>query len=174
METQLLSIDGSMTSTGYSILLPSNKDVIFVNRVCTDTSHNENYRIMYIIDHLLDVSAKYDVKDMVIEGGYSGANIGTALMLAKLRGGIIATFMKENIFSCEMQPAEIRMWLGENGAAKKEQVAAWILEMYKNNPMVQEIGPYSDRTGKKKTSDMYDAIGIGVGYLNMIQANAKK
>jgi hypothetical protein len=37
--------------------------------------------------------------------------------------------------------------------------------MFRDNPIVQAIGPYSDRPGKKKTSDMYDAISIGVSYL---------
>lgn len=174
MENKLIAIDASFSSSGYSILIPSTKDVIYASRVCTNNTKEENHRMLYIVDHLLNVSTQYNIIDMVIEGGYGGVNVKSGLMLSKLRGGILTAFARENIFTCEMYPSEIRKWLGDNGAAKKEEIAAWILEMYKDNPIVQAIGPYNNGTGKKKTSDIYDSIGIGVGYLNMIQAAVDK
>ncbi len=61
------------------------------------------------------------------------------------------------------QPKEIRKNFGLSGAAKKEEVAQEVLKYY---PFLeQQIGPYSDKNNKQKTSDIYDAISIGLSYI---------
>ena len=39
-----------------------------------------------------------------------------------------------------------------------------ITKMYPNNKKLEIIGPYSDKQNKDKTSDIYDAISIGVAF----------
>ena len=38
------------------------------------------------------------------------------------------------------------------------------INMYPNNKKLEIIGPYSDKQNKNKTSDIYDAISIGVAF----------
>ena len=63
-----------------------------------------------------------------------------------------------------MLPTEIRKILLNKGNAKKEEVAKKIQEIYKDNPNVN-LGEFNDKSNKKKNSDMYDAISIGVSYI---------
>ena len=64
-----------------------------------------------------------------------------------------------------MMPTQIRKHLGIGGNAKKDDVAQVIVDMYPNNKKLAIIGPYSDKQNKDKTSDIYDAISIGVAYI---------
>ena len=64
-----------------------------------------------------------------------------------------------------MLPSEIRKTLGCGGNAKKEDVAQAIVNMYPDNKKLDIIGPYSDKQNKNKTSDIYDAISIGVAFV---------
>jgi hypothetical protein len=61
------------------------------------------------------------------------------------------------------QPSEIRKNFGLPGNAKKEQVATEVLKYYPY--LDSQIGPYSDKANKQKTSDIYDAISIGLSYI---------
>ena len=56
------------------------------------------------------------------------------------------------------------MNFGLPGNAKKEEVANAVLSIYPN--LLEEIGPYSDKSNKQKTSDIYDSISIGLSYIN--------
>ena len=58
---------------------------------------------------------------------------------------------------------EIRKKFGLKGNAKKEEVAKEVLKYYPELEM--DIGPYSDKANKQKTSDIYDAISIGLSYI---------
>ncbi|HBF6090135.1 TPA: crossover junction endodeoxyribonuclease RuvC, partial [Clostridioides difficile] len=64
-----------------------------------------------------------------------------------------------------MYPVSIRKYLMNNGKAKKEKVAAYIREN------IIDIGEYINRTCKAKTSDIYDAIALGIAYLNKLNTN---
>jgi Holliday junction resolvasome RuvABC endonuclease subunit len=55
-------------------------------------------------------------------------------------------------------PSEIKQAVTGRGNAEKEEVAAELLRIYKDNSKVQSIGPFSDKSNKKKTSDIYDAV----------------
>ena len=64
-----------------------------------------------------------------------------------------------------MLPSEIRKAFGCGGRAKKDEVAQAVINMYPNNDKLNNIGPYSDKQNKNKTSDIYDAISIGIAFI---------
>lgn len=166
MTKYILSIDPALSTTGYSVIDYDTEDLIYVNKFITSNRNVDDFRINEIITKLFTVAASYPVSDIVLEDGYSGPNQRTNLQLATLRGGIIGVFQFNRYPVFHMQPSAIRKAMGCGGNAKKEQVAQAIIELYgADNKIIQQIGPYSDKQNKDKTSDIYDAIGIGLGYI---------
>lgn len=160
----ILSIDPAYSTTGIAVI---RKDIYIESafKFITTKDDKEDLRMMKIINELLRVSKFYNINEIAFEDGFVGANMKTALMLSKLRGGMIASFLLNNYQINYVQPAVIRMNLGCGGHAKKEDVAAMILNMFPDSEVIKAIGPYSDKQNKNKTSDIYDAISIGVSYL---------
>ena len=156
---KVLALDPSLSSTGYAILNES-KELIDKGKINTSPKYSTDDRILKIIT-ILDEFSGIDV--VVLEDGFVGFNAQGSLKLAELRGAIIF-FHKYNCKEViHMQPKEIRKKFGLKGSAKKDEVAERVLEYY---PYLEsEIGPYSDKANKDKTSDIYDAISIGLSYI---------
>lgn len=165
MTRHILSIDPALSTTGFSVIDFNTDELIYVDKFITSPKNMEDFRINEIVTRLFTVAASYPIKEIVLEDGFSGPNRRTTLQLATLRGAIIGVFQFNHYEVFHMQPSEIRKKLGCGGNAKKEEVAQAIIDMYGiDNPIIQKIGPYSDKQNKHKTSDMYDSIGIGVAY----------
>lgn len=166
MSFNILAIDPSLSSTGYSIIKSDTREIIECARYITKSNIPENERIKNIIielDNIYEINGF--INEIAIEDGFtSSANIKVGLQLAKLRGAIISHFMLKNIPVYTQEPKETRKNLGLKGNAKKEEIANKILELYPE--LIERIGPYSDKTNKQKTSDMYDSVCIGIAHLN--------
>ena len=164
----ILSIDPSLSSTGYSII-SSRKEIILSSRYTTKDNIPENERIKNIVielDNIFEINGT--IKEIALEDGFiSNVNIKSGMKLAKLRGAIINHFMLKGVLVYTQEPTETRKNLGLKGNAKKEEVANKILEMYPD--LIDRIGPYSDKNNKQKTSDMYDSVCIGIAHLNKKQ-----
>lgn len=167
MKECILSIDASLSSTGWAVIDKSNKNVIDVGKICTKSKNPEDERIQYIIDNLLEIRDKYNISEGVIEDGHVRINVRTALQLAKLRGGIIFVLNTYDTPITSLHPSTIRKEFLNNGNADKEAVAEEIIKLYPDNVFVQTLGPFSDKSNKNKNSDMYDAISIGLAYLKI-------
>jgi crossover junction endodeoxyribonuclease RuvC len=87
----------------------------------------------------------------------------SSLKLAELRGALIAYFKYNGCEVIHQPPKEIRKRFGLKGNATKEEVSKEVLKYY---PYLEyDIGPYSDKPNKRKTSDIYDAIATGLSYV---------
>lgn len=162
---RVLAIDPSLSSTGYSVITKDTREIITCSRFCTKADINENDRITNIVKHLHNVLySDESITEIAIEDGFIGASMKTGLQLAKLRGGIITYFKVMNVEVYTQLPTETRKNLGLKGNAKKEEVAAEIVRLYPG--IIDMVGPYSDKTNKQKTSDMYDSVCIGISHLN--------
>lgn len=165
MSEFVLGIDASLTSTGWSIIDRETLNVVDVGRIQTSTKMgDDDERIAFIIDSLLEIKEKYRVTDVGLEDGFVQRNKRVGLVLAKLRGGVTFVLRVTGATVCSMQPSEVKLhFMGEGkGNTKKEEVAQVILEHYPENQLVQGLGEFDDSQSKKKNSDMYDAISIGV------------
>ena len=166
MSFNILSIDPSLSSTGYSVIKSDTREIIEISRYITKPDVPENERIKDIVielDNVFEINGF--INEIALEDGFtSSANIKVGLQLAKLRGAIISHFMLEHIPVYTQEPSETRKNLGLKGNAKKEEVANKILELYPD--LIDRIGPYSDKNNKQKTSDMYDSVCIGIAHLN--------
>lgn len=157
----ILSLDPSLSSTGYSII-NSKKELLLKGRYQTTNKNTTDERIQMIIHFLENIDIEFDV--VILEDGFVGFSRQTSLQLAELRGALIAYFKYKGYPVEHEQPKKIRMNFGLPGNAKKEEVANAVLSIYPN--LLEEIGPYSDKSNKQKTSDIYDSISIGLSYIN--------
>lgn len=166
----VLSIDPSLSSTGYSVIDLNTKEVVLFSRYVTKNNISENQRIINIVWKLqlvLEELKEYsdlEITEIAMEDGYIGASVKTGLTLCKLRGGIITYFGIMGLTVYTQLPSETRKNLGLKGNAKKEEVAEFITNTYPE--LAEAIGPYSDKTNKQKTSDIYDSVCIGFAHIN--------
>ena len=168
-ERYILSIDPALSTTGYSVIRLSDGKLLlaekFVTKKKDGSDEDRNY---LIISKLIECAKKFNISYVVFEDGFSKSNMKTGLQLAFLRGGIANVFRRLGIYTHRSLPSEIRLHLGCVGDASKEDVANAVTELYKNDDVFRTIGPYSDKQNKDKTSDIYDAISIGVSFRNRV------
>lgn len=160
----ILAIDPALSTTGYAVINMNTLEIAYANKFTTSPKNSDDFRINEIVAKLFCIATQYSIKYIILEDGYLGANARTAIQLATLRGAIIGVFSFNKYIVHHMLPSQIRKLLGCGGSAKKEQVAEEIVKMYPNNKKLEIIGPYSDKQNKDKTSDIYDAIAIGVAF----------
>ena len=169
MSFNILAIDPSLSSTGYSVINSDTREIIDIYRYITKSNVPENIRIKDIVTELDNIFLiNGNIKEIAMEDGFSNSrNLKTGLQLAKLRGAIINHFLMNGVPVYTQEPCETRVNLGLKGNTKKEEVANKVLELYPD--LINRIGPYSDKANKKKTSDMYDSVCIGIAHLNKIR-----
>lgn len=165
----VLAIDPALSTTGYAVINMNTLELAYINKFTTSPRNSDDFRINEIVAKLFCIASQYPIKYIVLEDGFLGANARTAIQLATLRGAIIGTFSFNRYVVYHMLPSQIRKVLGCGGNAKKEQIAEEIVKMYPNNKKLDIIGPYSDKQNKDKTSDIYDAISIGVAFIKSVK-----
>ena len=163
----VLAIDPALSTTGYAVVNMKTLELAYIDKFKTSPKNSDDFRINEIVAKLFCVASQYPIKYIVLEDGFLGKNVSTALQLATLRGAIIGTFSFNKYIVYHMLPSQIRKLLGCGGNAKKEQVAEEIVKLYPNNKKLEIIGPYSDKQNKDKTSDIYDAIAIAVAFIKL-------
>ena len=156
----VLSLDPSLSSTGYAIIDSDTLKLICKGKLNTSSKDTTDDRIEQIVNRLNFLP---EAPHVILEDGFIGNNAKTGLQLSELRGAIIFNFRQRNCIVVHRLPSEIRKNFGLSGNAKKEEVSKEVLKYY---PYLEtQIGPYSDKANKQKTSDIYDAISIGLSYI---------
>lgn len=157
----LLSLDASMSNTGYAIF---EKDkLIHYGKISTKKSdfNTEDERINYICDRIRTLIVEYEIDNVSCEDQFTSINAKTILTLRKLIGAIVRTSNEFDIQIKYMLPASWRKELGINkGKSKDKKLAAY------NYLIEHKVVDFEFRTsGKNKTDDICDAICIGLAYL---------
>lgn len=163
----VLAIDPALSTTGVAVLDIDTSELVFACKIITPSKDPQDERIMTIARRLFAATALYNITDVILEDGYSGVNQKTNLQLATLRGAIIAVFKLRNLQVHHLVPSKIRQMLECGGRASKEEVAQVVASTYKGHKEFDKIGPYSNKQNKDKTSDIYDAISIGMAFIKM-------
>lgn len=161
----VLAIDPALSTTGYAVINADTMDLAYINKFTTSSKNPDMFRINEIVTKLFSIASMYNIKHVILEDGFLGKNPRTCIQLATLRGAIMGAFMLCKYDIVMMMPSEIRSQLGVGGNATKDIVAQAVSAMYPGHRKLAIIGPYSDKQNKNKTSDIYDAISIGVAYL---------
>lgn len=161
---KILSLDASISSTGYSVVDKTTKDVIECGKITTKPKNLDSQRFLQICNKCEEIIIKHNIYEVVIEGQYVHKNKKTALKLASLLGALIVKFRKLGCEIYKIQPSQVRSLL-LHGDSSKEEMANFIINFYPDNPLVKALGVFNDRNCKAKNSDIYDAISIALAYL---------
>lgn len=168
MSEYILSIDASLSSTGWAVIDKNDRDIIELGKICSKHKqgiNDEDDRIMNIVNTLIKKIEMYSIVEVAIEDSYMAINMKTGMQLSKLRGGIMVAMKMIKSNMTYMQPANIRKLFMGKGNVSKEEIADKIINIYTDNTLVKNLGVFSDKSNKAKNSDMYDAISIGVAYI---------
>lgn len=160
----IIGIDPALSTSGIAVIDLISEEIIYAGKFKTNPKDDEDERINSLNCHILKIASEYKISEAVIEDGFIGNNMSTGIKLAMVRGGIISVLKYNGYIIRHMLPSEIRKNLGAGGNAKKEDVAERITKLYNDSEKLKEIGPYSDKQNKNKTSDIYDAIAAAVAY----------
>ena len=160
----LLSLDTSLSSTGYAIFNDEG-ELIKYGRVQTDKKDypTEDMRINNMCNMIEYIIIEYNIDKIVCEDQFTSVNAKTILLLRKLIGAIMRTANKFGIDVTYYYPTAWRKILDINkGKAKDKKLMAYEYVTSKGF----DIGEFKT-TGKKKNDDIADAICIGFAYLKV-------
>lgn len=180
---KLLTLDLSISSTGFCIV--NNDKILKCGRIVTEgkilsskskkhleyeyfyANPNEDNRIYYIASTINELIKQYNIDTICIENQYIGRNPKTGLTLSKAKGSVVYVGLDNNVDIHYLQPTKIRKLLNNKGGSDKELISLYIRRNY------IDIGEFSDKTGKSKTSDIYDAIGVAIAFMKINGINIK-
>ena len=166
-----MGIDASLSSTGICIAKSNNKKIEIIETSVIQTKKddfkNEDLRIFYICKEISKKIINNKVTKIVIEEQFMARNSKTVLSLRKMLGAIMYLIYEMGLELDYIYPTTVRKLVLNNGKAKKEEVAKYIRDN------IIDIGEYSDKAGKKKTSDIYDATAIVIAYDKKLKSKNK-
>ena len=143
----ILSLDPSLSSTGYAVIESDTKKLVCKGKINTSAKDPTDDRIEQIITKL---SFLPESSHVILEDGFIGKNAKTGLQLSELRGAIIFYFRQQKRTVVHQLPSEIRKNFGLPGNSKKEQVAEEVLKYYQ---LATQI------VGKEQTTNQFFRIG---------------
>ena len=157
----ILGLDPSLTSTGWCVMAEADERIISKGRITSNNKYEEDVRVMTICQDICMIAQEYLVSEVAMEGQFSaGLNLSTGLLLSRLRGAVMHAIRTEGLNIFYYQPSDVKKVITGKGNAGKEIVFESLSDIYKEDAVFLDIGPYSDKPGKKKTSDIYDAVGV--------------
>ena len=167
---RLLSLDLSISSTGYSVYevieknrfeiltygrIPTNKiDFLFNGEYCEDKRTN------HIGDVVNTIIQEYQIDKIVIENTFVGGNNSISMSLKKLVGVVSRVCYLHGIVTIYMLASQWRKILNIKGKKNEKKILTY--EYVKEN--IIDIGELKS-TGKDKNEDIYDSLAIGYAYL---------
>ena len=157
----LLSLDASISSTGYAIF--DEGKLVTYGKIVTEKKKfkTEDLRINHICDEIKELLLNYKIDEVVCENQFVSVNKSTILILRKLIGAIVRTINEFNIEMIYYSPAQWRSLLKINSGKsidKKEKAYRFLVN---NNIIDFKFIP----KGVKKNDDIIDAICIGIAYI---------
>ena len=163
---RLLSLDLSISSTGYSVYevveknsfeiltygrIPTNKiDFLFNGEYCEDKRTN------HIGDVVNTIIQEYQIDKIVIENTFVGGNNSISMSLKKLVGVVSRVCYLHGIVPIYMLASQWRKILNIKGKKNEKKILTY--EYVKEN--IIDIGELKS-TGKDKNEDIYDSLVIG-------------
>ncbi len=127
-ERIILGIDPGTKIMGYGIILITNKNPQFVKMgVCNFSRIADHYlRLEKIFENTLELIDTYHPDELAIEAPFYGKNVQSMLKLGRAQGVAISAALSRQIPIFEYAPRKIKLSITGQGAASKEQVAAFL------------------------------------------------
>jgi crossover junction endodeoxyribonuclease RuvC len=167
MREVVMGVDGALGTTGIAILADGVVNQITKIRTAKlKATPDESSRLKQIADEFQTLLMFHNPTVVIMENQHvNKLNPRTSLGLARVRGVIQLMCALRNIPFFTLEPSEIKKQVTGKGNAKKEIVQEKIVELYKDQDIVQRVLSKIIPTGKNKTDDMADALAIAHTYV---------
>ena len=163
----ILGLDLSLSSTGWNIITHE-ETILGHGRICTNARKHAEFERMHIVaNEIKELIEANSIDTVVVEDQFFAKNPKTGLTLARLMGCIIYVCMETNVKIELLSPTQARKILLGQGKSTKEDVAKFIRENY------IDLGEFSDKQGKDKTSDIYDSLAVSLAWNKKNNLNNK-
>jgi len=131
---KILGIDPGTNNLGFAILDVSNRELLVRDHGVFhlprgDTHQEKLHKIFLKIGELID---SHGPTEMAIEAPFYGKNVQSMLKLGRAQGVAIAAALNKSITVQEYSPKKIKLAVTGSGNASKEQVAAMVDQIIKN------------------------------------------
>lgn len=132
-ERIILGIDPGTKIMGYGVIQVSGKDLQLVAMGnCVFTRIGDHFaRMKKIFDSTIELIDEYCPDELAVESPFYGKNVQSMLKLGRAQGVAIAAALSREIPIYEYAPRKIKMAITGQGAASKEQVAAFLKSVLK-------------------------------------------
>lgn len=132
MERIILGIDPGMTVMGYALLAGDREARVLTMGVIELQKIKDQFeRLTLIFKRIDQLIAEYRPLAVAVEAPFYGKNVQSMLKLGRAQGVAIAAALKNGLPVVEYLPRRVKQAVTGNGAASKEQVAAF-LKLYLN------------------------------------------
>jgi crossover junction endodeoxyribonuclease RuvC len=163
----IAGVDAALANTGLALLNSDKSTVEYLGKIKTaknKSTPDESARLKQIFNEFQHFLTFFKPDVVVVENQYIGFNPSTGMALSRVRGIIQLACALTSTPFYTLQPNQIKLTVTGIGNAKKELVQESIVKLYANDPIVQKVLPVVILTGKDKTDDIADALGIAHTY----------
>jgi crossover junction endodeoxyribonuclease RuvC len=124
----ILGIDPGTKIMGYGVIQVTGKNVELITMGnCNFSREGDHYtRLKKIFDSTLELIDTYHPDELAIEAPFYGKNVQSMLKLGRAQGVAISAALSREVPIFEYAPRKIKMAITGQGAASKEQVAAFL------------------------------------------------
>jgi crossover junction endodeoxyribonuclease RuvC len=133
LERIILGIDPGTKIMGYGIVkIIGNRPLLVEMGVCNFSRITDHYlRLEKIFHDTLKLIDTYHPDELAIEAPFYGKNVQSMLKLGRAQGVAISAALSRQIPIFEYAPRRIKLSITGQGAASKEQVAAFLKSILK-------------------------------------------
>ncbi len=132
-ERIILGIDPGTKIMGYGVIEVVRKQVQFITMGSCNFSRSGDHftRLKKIFESTIELIDTYHPDELAIESPFFGKNVQSMLKLGRAQGVAISAALSRDIPIFEYAPRKIKMAITGQGAASKEQVAAFLKNVLK-------------------------------------------
>ena len=136
-ESIILGIDPGTIKMGFAVIkhnkpMPQLMDYGVLNLQYIDDGHEKLHQIFVKMEKLIQ---KYQITELAIEAPFFGKNVQSMLKLGRAQGVVISAARYFGLLTTEYSPRKIKLSVAGNGNASKEQVAAMLCTILKQDVM---------------------------------------
>lgn len=128
---KILGIDPGTAVSGYGIIQLNGSKIELIDYGCIRTPRSMLLpdRYCFLFDAILELIARFDPCEVVVETQYVSKNVQSAMKLGMARGAIVIAARKQEKKVVEISPTQAKKALG-NGQASKSQVQKLVQSLF--------------------------------------------
>jgi crossover junction endodeoxyribonuclease RuvC len=131
----ILGVDPGTNAMGYAILEVEGKQLRLLKMSVITLSHldEQQLKLKRIFERVSEVITQFEPKQMAIEAPFYSKNVQAMLKLGRAQGVAIAAAITNGVEMTEYLPKKVKQSVTGNGNASKEQVAAMLAQILKQD-----------------------------------------